>query len=150
MLRTKIGRQLPVSFAIAGEDRKASKRNELNIVISKSSRNMNNYLTSLFKQRHIGSEIWLVDVSSFTNFEKVTDALGDILQVDLDDDFFIYQFGKNNSNTAILWEVYKIHASQSNLIINRIGDWSSKKGLFINVPEKWKRRKDLKVSYHVD
>ena len=63
------------------------------------------------------------------------------LQLDLDDDLFLYS--PSNEYWSI-WEFYEIHETRPKKILY-YGNWHLKEGLSITNEDKWVRRKNLEV-----
>ena len=92
-------------------------------------------------------EFWLLDVSNFRNKSKFIKYLQK-LQLDLDDNLFLYDASSmtmNNSTEISVWEFYEIHSSLPRKI-NFYGNWNDTNGLNVAKEIKWSRRKNLEVS----
>ncbi len=90
-------------------------------------------------------EIWLLDVTSFTDTDE-SKAMMAGLQADMDDDLF--WFAKEELNDIInLWEVYRI-VDDFPLEVLPFGNWTLADGLVCPTEEKWQRRRNMKVSKH--
>ena len=100
------------------------------------------HLYSLRQQSN--HEFWLLDVSNFKNENKITEYLQN-LQLDLDDDLFLYTTSMNHLTELSIWEFYEIHSSLPRKL-NFYGNWNINDGLNISKEIKWNRRKNLEVS----
>ena len=118
-------------------------------------------------------EHWLVDISSWTaNLTKdyFADRLRfdfEGLQLDLDDDLYLYQSKLTNQlrefllinvqmkliplsifseqeDLTMLWEMYEIYPTLPSKV-NYLGYWNAKQGLQYEEPRKWVRRQNLEV-----
>ena len=103
------------------------------------------HLYSLRQQSN--HEFWLLDVSNFKNKNKITEYYLQNLQLDLDDDLFLFNTTSINNLTEIvsIWEFYEIHSSLPRKL-NFYGNWNINDGLNISKEIKWTRRKNLEVS----
>ena len=85
-------------------------------------------------------EYWLLDVSDF----EYIDGHLKTLQMDLDDNLFLYKHGNKLLNEISITEFYEIHSSHPRRSIF-YGKWDSINGLNVTSKDKWTRRKSLEV-----
>ena len=88
---------------------------------------------------------WLIDI---TGFEYIDGSMGGdlkTLQLDLDDNFFLYKHGNTLKDEITITEYYAIHSFHPRRSI-LYGKWDTINGLKITQENKWTRRKDLEVS----
>ena len=90
-------------------------------------------------------EYWLLDVSGSKSIDDATTGYLQNLQLDLDDNLFLYTY----NNTLIMREVsimeyYEIHSSHPRKL-RFYGNWNTINGLKVTGEDKWNRRKNLEV-----
>jgi hypothetical protein len=98
-------------------------------------------------------EVWLLDTSSWSSNEEVSNDLKDDLMLDVDDDLYWYTFDSLNLNHIDafnaqydIWEVYRIQDGFP-MSINKFGNWSNVQGLISDPTTKWNRRRDLQMAH---
>jgi hypothetical protein len=97
-------------------------------------------------------EMWLLDTSSWSSNQDVSNDLQADLMLDVDDDLYWYTFDSLNLNhiDALnaefdIWEVYQIQNGFP-MTINQFGNWSNVQGLISTPISKWNRRRDLQMA----
>ena len=120
--------------------------NELNL-----DKSIGHFINLYSLRSRTNREYWLLDVSYWSS---VNDAINDLedLQLDLDDDLFLYfstkrtnnAGEKNNHELFSIWEFYEIHPTLPRKIL-QYGNWSSVEGLALTKVNKWVRRRNLEV-----
>ena len=99
-----------------------------------------NYALSCFETRQrINKEPWVLYVKN-KPLRTVLDIL-DKGKLDLNDEIML---ALHNEDTVEVWEVYKI-SSEYKVTYNKVGTWSTSKGLMMTTAPKWYRRGDLMV-----
>ena len=92
-------------------------------------------------------EYWLLDVSDISSIDKIKEYLPK-LQLDMDDDLFIYRYSSINLDKQFIevsiWEFYEIHALHPRKL-KWYGNWNSINGIDVTKEEKWSRRKNFEV-----
>ena len=86
---------------------------------------------------------WLFDISSYVSLES-WQTYFQSLEVNLNEDLYLYSFTNETKDQVLIWECYQIHPTKPKKIA-LYGTWSKQNGLSINSNEKWIRRKDLEV-----
>lgn len=86
-------------------------------------------------------EIWYIDISSLETISNAQSMLQG-LPLDIDDDIFLFMF--IDSESAKIWETYRL-APETDIIIRDFGTWTREMGLKLTTWEKWQRRGDLSV-----
>ena len=87
---------------------------------------------------------WLLDVSDFEYIDDSIEGHLKSLQLDLDDNLFLYKHGNNFKNEITITEYYEIHSFHPRRSIS-YGKWDTINGLKITKEDKWIRRKNLEV-----
>ena len=100
------------------------------------------HLFSLRKK--LNAEYWLLDVSVFESMNDIIHSL-QTLELDFDDDLYLYNYNEGQTELVQILEYYEIHSSLKRKLI-RYGSWNSINGLNVTTSEKWNRRKNLDVS----
>ena len=100
------------------------------------------HLFSLRKK--LNAEYWLLDVSGFESMNDIIHSLQK-LELDFDDDLYLYNYNEGQTELVQILEYYEIHSSLKRKLI-RYGSWNSINGLNVTTSEKWNRRKNLDVS----
>ena len=104
-------------------------------------------LTQLYSMRkRTDQDFWLLDATAFINENATQLNLVyelDDLQLDLDDDFYIFHTS-NDIDMIKIFELYGIHETLPKTILP-YGLWSMEFGLDLIGTGKWERRKNLTV-----
>ena len=95
-------------------------------------------------RKKLNAEYWLLDVSGFESMNDIIHSLQK-LELDFDDDLYLYNYNEGQTELVQILEYYEIHSSLKRKLI-RYGSWNSINGLNVTTSEKWNRRKNLDVS----
>ena len=118
--------------------------NDENMASMKDSQQLLMHLYSMRKRTD--QDFWLLDATAFIN-ENATqmDLVNqlDELQLDLDDDFYIFHTS-NDIDMIKIFEIYGIHETLPKNLLP-YGLWSMEFGLDLSGTGKWERRRDLSV-----
>ena len=102
----------------------------------------NTFKTWFNKRLRTNREHWLIDISNWNSIKNFKNDMKD-LQLDLDDDLFLY---KNESGIIHLYEAYNINQNFETKI-KEYGNWFSSEGLVLTQQDKWRRRSQLEVIF---
>ena len=89
-------------------------------------------------------EFWLIDVSGPKSINNTSGYLQN-LQLDLDDNLFLYEYNEIPMKEINIKEYYEIHSSHPRKL-RFYGNWNEISGLKVTGEDKWNRRKNLEVS----
>ena len=89
-------------------------------------------------------EFWLIDVSGPKSIDNTIEYLQN-LQLDLDDNLFLYKYDNKPMKEINIMEYYEIHSSHPRKL-RFYGNWNQISGLKVTREDKWNRRKNLEVS----
>ena len=89
-------------------------------------------------------EYWLLDTSGSKFIDDATGYLKN-LQLDLDDNLFLYEYNNTLMKEVSIMEYYEIHSSRPRKL-RFYGKWNTINGLNVTGEDKWNRRKNLEVS----
>ena len=89
-------------------------------------------------------EYWLLDTSGSKFIDAATGYLQN-LQLDLDDNLFLYEYNNTLKEEVSIMEYYEIHSSRPRKL-RFYGKWSTLNGFYFIGEDKWNRRKNLEVS----
>ena len=90
-------------------------------------------------------EYWLLDTSGTKFIDDATTGYLQNLQLDLDDNFFLYEYNNRLKKEISIMEYYEIHSSRPRKL-KFYGKWNKLNGFFVTGEDKWNRRKNLEVS----
>ena len=90
-------------------------------------------------------EYWLLDTSGTKFIDDATTGYLQNLQLDLDDNLFLYEYNNTLMKEVSIMEYYEIHSSRPRKL-RFYGKWSTLNGFYFIGEDKWSRRKNLEVS----
>ena len=123
-----------------------SRSGDLHVYIPASSslESVNNDFQKIYSERPKNDDsYWLFDVSSYISLEN-WENIFQSLEVNLNEDLYLYSFTNETKQQVLIWECYQVHQTKPKKIVP-YGTWSQQNGLNINSNDKWIRRKDLEV-----
>ena len=137
---------LPFLFLNKHHNESQTRLGDLNVYIPDGSsiESVNNNFQNIYSERpRDDNSFWLFDISSYISLENWQKHFQS-LDLNLNENLYLYSFKNTTKPKALFWECYQIHPTMPMKIVP-YGTWSKKNGLSINSDEKWIRRKDLEV-----
>ena len=135
-------------LSISTSAKNATMRNfkDLNVFVPNESDikgSMSHFFMLYSLRKRTDREFWLLDTSAFETPEDAANRyLKDMSNLDLDDDFYLYE--ESGNGQIKIYEYYEV-SSQSKRILQLYGSWNDEFGLQVLNPVKWSRRSDFKV-----
>ena len=138
---------LPFLFLNKHHNESQTRLGDLNVYIPDGSsiNSVNKNFQKIYSERpRNDNSFWLFDISSYISLENWQKHFQS-LNVNLNEDLYLYYFENTTKPKVLIWECYRVHPTMSMKIVP-YGTWSKQNGLSINSNEKWIRRKDLEVN----